>query len=110
MIKGFNWPVRLRSKEFWIALIPALFVLAQQIARLFGFELQLDWIQAIILDIVNSVFILISILGIAIDPTTPGIKDSALTMLKRVPESADGSDNTFYLPSQKEIDDPCPRM
>ena len=110
MIKGFNWPVRLRSKEFWIALILALFVLAQQIASLFGFELQLDWIQAIILDIVNSVFILISILGIAIDPTTPRIKDSALTMLKRVPESADGSDNTFYLPSQKEIDDPCPRI
>lgn len=110
MIKGLNWPVRLRSKEFWIALIPALFVLAQQIALLFGFELQLDWIQAIMLDIVNSVFILISILGIAIDPTTPGVKDSALTMLKRVPESAEGSDNTFYLPSQKEIDDPCPRM
>lgn len=109
MIKGFNFLVRLRSKEFWIALIPALFVLAQQIARLFSFELQLDWIQAIILDIVNSVFILISILGIAVDPTTPGVKDSALTMLKELPENFDL--DTCELPSYAcKVDDVSPRM
>ena len=37
-----NWKVRLASKTFWLALIPALLLLVQAIAAAFGFTLELE--------------------------------------------------------------------
>ena len=34
-----NWKVRIRNKQFWIALIPALLLLVQVVAAVFGFKL-----------------------------------------------------------------------
>ena len=79
-----NWKVRIKNKNFWIALIPALIVLIQYIANLFGITLNLNDMSEKILDVVNAVFVVLSILGIVTDPTTEGIADSkqALTYIK----------------------------
>lgn len=79
-----NWKVRIKNKNFWIALIPALIVLIQYIANLFGITLNLSDMSEKILDVVNAVFVVLSILGIVTDPTTEGIADSkqALTYTK----------------------------
>ena len=79
-----NWKVRIKNKNFWIALIPALIVLIQYIANLFGITLNLNDMSEKILDVVNAVFVVLSILGIVTDPTTEGIADSkqALTYTK----------------------------
>lgn len=37
-----NWKVRLKNKLFWLAIIPALLLLAQVVAGLFGFTLELE--------------------------------------------------------------------
>ena len=37
-----NWTVRLKNKAFWLALIPALLLLAQTVAALFGYTLELS--------------------------------------------------------------------
>lgn len=71
-----NWKVRIRNKQFWIALIPALIVLVQVVADLFGVKLDLSSLQEKILAVINAVFVVLSILGIVVDPTTPGIGDS----------------------------------
>lgn len=79
-----NWKVRIKNKNFWIALIPALIVLIQYIASLFGITLDLSDMNEKILDVVNATFVVLSILGIVTDPTTEGIGDSeqALTYSK----------------------------
>lgn len=75
-----NWKVRLASKTFWLALIPALLLLVQVIAAVFGYTLALDGIEARLLDLVNAVFAVLVILGIVNDPTTAGLSDSKLAM------------------------------
>lgn len=71
-----NWTVRIKNKSFWLTLIPAVILLVQAVAALFGFQLELEGIQQQILDIVNAAFAVLAVLGIVTDPTTKGIGDS----------------------------------
>ena len=75
-----NWKVRIKNKNFWIALIPAVLLLIQVVARVFGFEIDLGDLGNNLLAVVNAVFVVLSILGIVTDPTTEGITDSNLAM------------------------------
>lgn len=75
-----NWKVRLKNKSFWLALIPALLLLIQAVAYVFGFTLDLSELGDKILAVVNSLFAVLSILGIVTDPTTEGVSDSTLAM------------------------------
>jgi phi LC3 family holin len=75
-----NWKVRLKNKSFWIALIPALLLLIQAVAYVFGFTLDLSELGDKILAVVNALFAVLSILGIVTDPTTNGVADSKLAM------------------------------
>ena len=79
-----NWKVRLASKTFWLALIPALLLLVQAIAAVFGFTL--EGIEAKLLDLVNAVFAVLVILGIVNDPTTAGLGDSQQAMSYNAPK------------------------
>ena len=75
-----NWKVRLKNKTFWLALIPAVLLLIQAVAAVFGFTLELEGIEARLLDLVNAVFAVLVILGIVNDPTTAGLSDSQQAM------------------------------
>lgn len=75
-----NWTVRLKNKAFWLALIPALLLLAQTVAALFGYTLALSALGDKLLAVVNAVFALLAILGIVTDPTTEGLGDSQQAM------------------------------
>lgn len=75
-----NWQVRIKSKQFWLALIPAVLLLVQVVAAVFGFELDLGDIGNRLLDVVNALFAVLAILGIVVDPTTAGVGDSAQAM------------------------------
>ena len=71
-----NWKVRLKNRAFWIGFIPALLLLVQVAAAVFGFSLNLDWLGERLLAVVNAVFALLVILGVVTDPTTAGVSDS----------------------------------
>lgn len=71
-----NWLVRIKNKAFWLALIPAVLLLIQVVAAVFGYSLNLGDLGNKLLDVVNALFAVIAILGIAIDPTTAGVQDS----------------------------------
>ena len=75
-----NWTVRLKNKTFWLALIPAVLLLIQVVAAVFGFELDFGDLGNKLLDVVNAAFALLAILGIVTDPTTTGVSDSTLAM------------------------------
>ena len=73
---NINWLVRLKNKNFWLALVPAVLLLIQVVTAVFGFELDLGDLGNRILDVVNALFAVLAILGIVTDPTTAGISDS----------------------------------
>lgn len=73
---SINWKVRVRNKAFWVALIPALLLLIQQVCGVFGVTLDFGELQAQLVAIVGTVFALLAILGIVADPTTRGMGDS----------------------------------
>ena len=71
-----NWKVRIRNKTFWLSAIPALLLLVQTVAALFGFTLDLGDLGDKLLAVVNAVFAFLCILGVVNDPTTSGVSDS----------------------------------
>ena len=75
-----NWIVRIKNKSFWVALIPAVLLLIQAICNLFGFTIDLGDIGNKLLEVVNAVFFVLTILGIIVDPTTEGVSDSVQAM------------------------------
>ena len=81
-----NWLVRIKNKNFWISLIPALLLLIQVVASVFGFTLDLGDMGNKLLAVVNAAFAVLSILGIVTDPTTKGISDSEQAMTYKTPK------------------------
>ena len=81
-----NWIVRFKNKTFWLALIPALLLLAQQVAGVLGFALDVTALQEQILGIVGTVFTLLALFGVVNDPTTAGASDSAQAMTYTEPK------------------------
>lgn len=81
-----NWLVRIKNKNFWISLIPALLLLVQVVASVFGFTLDLGDLGNKLLAVVNAAFAVLAILGIVTDPTTNGISDSEQAMTYKTPK------------------------
>ena len=75
-----NWLVRIKNKNFWLAVIPAALLLIQVVAEVFGFTLDLGDLGNKLLAVVNAAFTVLSIMGIVTDPTTKGLSDSAQAM------------------------------
>ncbi len=75
-----NWTVRFKNKTFWLALIPAALLLIQAVAKVFGFELDCGELGNNLTAVVNTVFALLAVLGVVVDPTTKGTSDSEQAM------------------------------
>ena len=67
MMNKINWKLRLQNKVTLIALLGAIFLMAQQL----GFEVPQN-----IQDGVNTFVYILVLLGVVTDPTTAGITDS----------------------------------
>ena len=81
-----NWPVRLKSKTFWLAIVPAVLLLVQVVASVFGFTIDLGDLGNKLLDVVNAAFTVLAILGIVADPTTAGVGDSEQALTYDAPK------------------------
>ena len=81
-----NWKVRIKNKNFWLALIPALLLLIQAVADVFGFTLDLSEMGDKLLAVVNALFTVLAILGVVTDPTTAGVGDSAQALTYEKPK------------------------
>lgn len=85
-MKKINWEVRLKNKQFWLAIIPAVLLLVQAVAAVFGFTLDLSNLGDKLLVVVNSIFTVLVILGVVVDPTTRGVKDSTKALTYTEPK------------------------
>lgn len=75
-MRNINWTVRIKNKAFWIALVPAVLLLIQVVAAVFGITIDLGDMGNKLLAVVNAIFAVLTILGVVTDPTTDGITDS----------------------------------
>lgn len=86
---NINWTVRLKNKTFWLALIPAVLLLVQVVAAVFGYTLDLGDLGNKLLEVVNALFAVLAILGIVTDPTTAGVSDSKQALIYTEPKKKD---------------------
>ena len=84
-----NLKVRAKNKVFWVTLIPAVLLLVQLVLALFGITFNLEQLQGQIIAIVDVVFVILSTLGIVVDPTTKGLADTDRAMTFEKPYSDD---------------------
>lgn len=86
-----NWKVRFKNKNFWLTIIPAILLLAQVIMGLFGVKIDVGDVGNKLIDVVNSIFAVLALLGIVTDPTTKGISDSEQAMTYTKPKGGDST-------------------
>lgn len=85
-----NWKVRFKNPKWVLAFISQLFIVAQMVLAglnslgITDFQLT-EAIQQTILNFVNAVFVLLSMMGIIQDPTTKGMRDSERAMTYKDP-------------------------
>lgn len=81
-----NWKVRIKNKNFWLAIVPAVLLLVQAIAAPFGYNWDFVVLNQQLAAIINTLFGVLSLLGIVTDPTTAGVGDSARAMTYTEPK------------------------
>lgn len=81
-----NWKVRVKNKNFWLALIPAILLLIQTVLTPFGYKWDFGVLGQQLTAIINAVFAVLSILGVVNDPTTDGLTDSTQAMTYTTPK------------------------
>ncbi|HDK5703421.1 phage holin [Staphylococcus pseudintermedius] len=69
-----NWKIRIKQKTFWVAILSAIFLFAQSIAKVLGYDIQVYTEQ--LTDALNSILGILVLMGVIQDPTTQGVSDS----------------------------------
>jgi len=89
-----NWKVRLKNKMFWLGLVPLILLLIQQVAAIFDIALDFGMLQEQLIAIIGTVFALLALCGVVVDPTTEGFGDSerALGYEEPYPKHAAGAE------------------
>ena len=83
---NINWKVRFANKAFWVAFIPAMLLLAQVIAAVFGYTLDLGDLGNKLIAVINALFAVLVLLGVVTDPTTAGVSDSTQALTYEKPK------------------------
>lgn len=84
-----NWGVRFKNKTFWVSIIPAILLLAQQVCALFGVKLEIAGLSDQLIAIIGTVFVILALMGIVNDPTVATLSDSKLAMTYDTPKKDD---------------------
>lgn len=90
-----NWKVRFLSVKFWLALVPAILLVVQGVAAVFGYNWDFASLGKELTGVINAVFAVLAILGVVTDPTTAGVSDSAQAL-------------TYTKPAKDTVPDPVP--
>ena len=81
-----NWTVRLKNKAFWVAIVPAILLLIQQVCGMFGIKIEIAGLSDQLLSIIGTVFAILSLIGVVNDPTVATLSDSNQAMTYTEPK------------------------
>lgn len=76
VVGGINWSTRLKSKTFWVSIVSALALFANQVTGAFGIDYSAQIEQ--IVSIIGSILTLLAGVGIIVENNTKGLKDSGI--------------------------------
>lgn len=76
VIGGINWSTRAKSRTFWVAIVSAIAVFANQVTSAFGVDYSTQIEQGV--NIVGSILTFLAMIGVVVDNNTKGIKDSEI--------------------------------
>lgn len=72
-----NWAARIRNKWWWLAVIPAVLLLVQQVLVMFGVTWDYTPLETQLSGLVCALFAVLALCGVVADPTTNGLSDSS---------------------------------
>lgn len=75
-----NMRVRMANPVFWATFIPAVIILIKSICDLLGIPIDLSDKQDKLMQVIDSVFVVLATVGVVNDPTTAHLADSARAM------------------------------
>ena len=82
---GIDLKARLKNKAFWVSMASAIAILAQQLG--------LNIIPSNYTEIVNTVLMILTMAGIVVDTSTPGISDQVLTTTAESDQAINSTEN-----------------
>lgn len=71
-----NWKARIKNKWFWVTIVPLVLLLIQQVAKIFGYEIDMTQLGEQLIALIGTVFAILALVGIVNDPTTKTLSDS----------------------------------
>lgn len=86
---NINWKIRIQSKVFVISLLGLIFLLAQQVLGIFGINWDYTVINDQLTQVINTIFLILALVGVVKDPTTTGIEDSEQALTYTEPRKGD---------------------
>lgn len=87
IIKNINWKARFKNPVFWGTVIPAAVSFVYCVLGALGIVPALA--ESTVLNFAGTIITMLTTLGVLIDPTTAGIRDSALAMTYDAPRKDD---------------------
>lgn len=93
-----NWKLRIKNKTVLTGLIGALLLFIKQVTELFGLDLstQLEQVSAL----AGTIITLLVGLGVIVDPTSKGIKDSGIVQTYTKPRDSNNTDEMVQWQNQ----------
>lgn len=96
-----NWKLRIKNKTVLGGLIGALLLFIKQVTELFGLDLstQLEQVSAL----AGTIITLLVGLGVIVDPTSKGIKDSGIVQTYTKPRDSNNTDEMVQWQNQAHV-------
>lgn len=101
VIGGINWSTRAKSKTFWVAIVSAIAVFANQVTGAFGVDYSTQIEQGV--NIVGSILTFLAMIGVVVDNNTKGVKDSEIVQRDYV-QPRDSNNPNHYVQWQTDED------
>ena len=101
VIGGINWSTRAKSKTFWVAIVSAIAVFANQVTGAFGVDYSTQIEQGV--NIVGSILTFLAMIGVVVDNNTKGIKDSEIVQTDYV-QPRDSNNPNHYVQWQTDTE------
>src|SRR5699024_12580553 len=101
VVGGINLSTRNKSKTFWVAMISAVSVFANQITGAFGLDYSAQIEQGV--NIVGSILTLLAGLGIIVDNNTKGLKDSDIVQTDYTKPRDSKDPNEFVRSEERSV-------
>ena len=101
VIGGINWSTRAKSKTFWVAIVSAIAVFANQVTSAFGVDYSAQIEQGV--NIIGSILTFLAMIGVVVDNNTKGIKDSEIVQTDYI-QPRDSNNPNHYVQWQKDED------